>query len=81
MDEGFELPVTYNGKELLFPAKLIQFGYSYRIELHINETLVSFEKDEDRNWRVLSSTTDQQTVKMIDQNLLTCIVQSLETTF
>jgi hypothetical protein len=41
MDEGFELPISYNGKELLLPAKLIQFGYTYRIEVTINGSLLS----------------------------------------
>jgi hypothetical protein len=53
MDESFELPIRYNGEELLLPAKLIQFGYTYRIEVAINRSIVSFERDEERHWRGL----------------------------
>lgn len=37
MEDAFQLPVVSNGNELLFPAKLIQFGYSYRIDIDATE--------------------------------------------
>jgi hypothetical protein len=40
MDEGFGIPVTYKGKELLFPANLVSFGWTHRIEVHVNGTKV-----------------------------------------
>ena len=72
----FELPVNYNGKELLFPANLLQFGYSYKIEVVINGTKVSFERDEERNWRAL---VDAGTINAnINSDFLTAIAKSLE---
>lgn len=53
MDQDFELPIDYKGKEWLLPARLIRFGYTYRLEVDINGTTVSFEKDEERNWTAL----------------------------
>ena len=53
MDQGIELPVICDGKEFLFPAKLIRFRYSYRIEVEVNGTVISFDRDEERNWRAL----------------------------
>jgi len=58
MDEDFELPVHYNGKELHFPARLIRYGYSYRIEVEVDGVVVSYEKDEERNWRALAENSD-----------------------
>jgi len=76
MEEGFELPVPYNGKDLFFPARLIQFGYTYKIEVDINGTTVSFERDEERNWRALldAGRTDSN----INVSLLNSIAESLE---
>ena len=72
MEEGFELPVRYNGKEMIFHARLITFGYIYKIEVDIGGTPVFFERDEERNWRVL---TDSDTIsgKKIDSGLLSSI--------
>lgn len=33
MDYDLEVPVTYKNQELIFPAKFIQFGYSYKFEI------------------------------------------------
>lgn len=54
MSEDFELPVSYNGKEWLLPARLIQLGYIYKIEVDCNGSAVSFERDDERNWRALA---------------------------
>jgi hypothetical protein len=35
MDEGFALPVNYKGKELLFPAQLVSFGWTHRIQVDV----------------------------------------------
>jgi len=77
MDESFDLPVTYNGKEEQFPAKLVKFGYSYRIEVEIDESIILFEPDEERNWRA-QSIGDMEKNKKITTGLLQAIVHSLE---
>lgn len=76
MDEGIELPITYNDKDYLFPARLIRFGYTYRIEVDVDGTIVSFERDEERNWRALiNPETDNP---KIEPGLLNAIVQTLD---
>jgi hypothetical protein len=77
MDEGFELPVTYMSKELRFPARLIRFGYSYSIQVDVNGTIVSFEKDEERNWRAMA-TGDLNLSKEVEPALLLAIVDTLD---
>ena len=76
MDESFDLPVNYNGQELLLPARLIQFGYTYKIEVDINGTIVSFERDEEKNWRVLIDPTKIDS--KINAELLNAILISIE---
>lgn len=56
MDESFELPVWCQNKEILLPAQLHQYGYSYKIEVETADGNVYFERDEEGNWRAL---TDQ----------------------
>jgi hypothetical protein len=74
--EEFELPVNVNGKEYLLPSKLVQFGYTYRIEVDVNGTLVNFERDEERYWRAL---IDPQTEKSnINSGLVNAIIQVLD---
>ena len=53
MDDDLEVPVTYKNQELIFYAKFIQFGYSYKFEVDVNGILVFFEPDEERNFRAM----------------------------
>jgi len=75
MDVSFDLTLNYNRRELLLPARLIQFGYTYKIEVDLNGTLVSFERDEEKNWRAL---IDPNIETKINVDLLNAIVQAIE---
>ena len=77
MSKSFDLPVWYHGKELFFPAELMQIGYTHKIKVNINETDVLFEPDEERNWRA-QSIGDIDKNKKITTGLLQAIVHSLE---
>jgi len=76
MEEGFELPVMFKGEELLLAAKLIRFGYSYRIEVEVNGAVVSFERDEERNWRALVDPSQMD--GRINGNMINSIIESLD---
>ena len=45
----FELAVTFNSMEFIFPGKFLDYGYSSKIEMDIEGTKVLFEPDEERN--------------------------------
>lgn len=79
MNEDFELPVSFKGKEWLFPARLIHFGYGYKLEVEVEGVLLVFERDEERNWRAISdaSTAD----KKISIELAKQVGQAIETLF
>jgi len=51
MAVDFFIPVTHSGKEFEYPAKLLQYGYSYKIEVEVDGAQILFEPDEERNWR------------------------------
>ena len=78
MEGEFMLPVTFNGKEMEFPARLLNYGYTVKLEVTIEETKVQFEPDEERNWRALISYEDAQVNKKFDPNLLKAIAEVIE---
>ncbi|HYK55626.1 MAG TPA: hypothetical protein VEV15_04045, partial [Flavisolibacter sp.] len=78
MEEGFEIPVPYKGKELLFPAQLVFFGWTHRIEVAMDGTRVCFERDEEGEWRALLSAGDLECNKTIDVELVKAITAAIE---
>jgi hypothetical protein len=76
--EEFELPVFYNNQQSNFPARLLTYGYSYKIEVDINGTKVLFEPDEERNWRALIAYEEIEKNKNIDKGLLEAIAECIE---
>jgi hypothetical protein len=80
MEGSFELPVCYEKKEILLPAQLHQYGYSYKIEVEVNGSSIFFERDEERNWRAVGEAAQDQT-QSISSDLLAAIATSLEQLF
>jgi hypothetical protein len=78
MDKPFELPVTYKGAGLLFPAELLVMGYVYKIRVDVYGQELLFEADEERNFRALSDPEKAGTFKTIDRELLQAIAASIE---
>ena len=78
MADSFELPVIYNGQELLFPATLNIFGYTYKIQVDVFGQLISFEPDEERNFRAVMNMEDLKNNRKIDKALLEEIASAIE---
>lgn len=79
MDESFYIPVTYQGNELEFEARLIQTGYLHKIDVQVNDQLISFEPDEERHYRALISPGYlEKEGRKIDIDLLKAIAGRLE---
>jgi hypothetical protein len=81
MSKSFELPVWYHGQELFFPAELMQIGYTHKIKIHINETDVLFEPDEERNYRAVVQSADNTKSSNLKPDLLQAIVETLHDLF
>ena len=75
MDESFEIPVLYKGKELLYPAEVIRYGYVHRILINVDRQLLYLEKDEENNYRAI---VDEKNTKELDRELVQTIVLSVE---
>jgi len=81
MDEGFELPVMYRGKELLLPAQMVQTGYRYKVEVEMEQVVIAFEKDEEGAWRAIAPEELPEGRKLPPIDLIEATVASLEQHF
>lgn len=54
MDNSFEIPVIFNGKELLFKSRLVTFGYIHKFEVDVDGEQIIFEPDEEGQYRAIS---------------------------
>jgi hypothetical protein len=78
MSDDFDIPVSFNNKELTFPAKLLKYVYTYKIEVDINGNKILFERDEERNWRAMIPFEEIKNNKNINKELLNIISTSID---
>ncbi len=81
MFDLFELPVEYNGKEMLFPAELLPMGFTHKIKVTVDGTEILFEPDEERNYRAMIANTDMDKPVHLNKNLLEVICTTLDELF
>lgn len=79
--EEFELPVEFGGKELSFPARLQQLGYTYRVTVTLEHGLLLFEPDEERNWRAVADETLLESGKLPSAALVAAMAEALQFIF
>ena len=77
----FELPVTCNGKEFLFPAELLPMGFTHRIKVTVEGTEILFEPDEERNYRAIITDREKFSQPDINKLLLQYICKTLDLLF
>lgn len=79
MDEPFEITVTHQKRTNTFAARLIRYGYTYRIQVSVFGVEIMFEPDEERNYRAVIDPVQQVHVKRdVDKELLKAIAEVLE---
>jgi hypothetical protein len=78
MNDTFEIPVSYKGEELLFEATLVNYGYTYKIQVEVNGIDVFFEPDEEKNFRILVEPSHLEGKNKLDVELLKAIVNTIE---
>ena len=77
MDDDLEVLVTYKNQELIFYAKFIQFGYSYKFEVDVDGILIFFEPDEERNFRAMIDPAIDLGNHKIDKELIQFIAEAI----
>jgi hypothetical protein len=78
MDEWLTLPVTYQGKDLEFEARVYQYGYIHRFEVIIDGIAVQFEQDDEENYRALVTLEEMSKSKTINVGLLEVMALQLK---
>ena len=77
MDYDLEVPVTNKNQKLIFYAKFIQFGYSYKFEVDVNGINVYFEPDEEKIFRAMIDPAIDHENHKIDKELIQLIAEAL----
>jgi hypothetical protein len=80
MEDKFLLLVSFQGKKMRLPCKLIRYGNIHKLEVSIEGTQVFFEPDEERNWRAFLTYKDVQANKKLSVELLKAIAETIEET-
>ena len=73
--------MEYKSQEIDFPAELIPFGYSYRIDVAVFSNTISFERDEDHKFRARISYDELDSADKVDKDLLKEIANQLTIMF
>jgi hypothetical protein len=81
MDNTFDIPLTYKSKDISFPAEYVGTGSSYKINVDVFGQVISFEPDEERNFRALVSYEDLQATDSVDKILVEQIARQLVVLF
>ena len=81
MEQTFTLPIVHNGKEYSFEGELISTGYTYKIRIDISGQIITYEPDEERNFRAIVENADHDSVNKIDTGLLQAISEELVAIF
>ena len=74
MEDSFILNISHNGKTEQLQTKLIRLGFTYQFHISIMERTLIFERDEERNYRVID--TDSH-CKQVDPDFLQAIIHRL----
>jgi len=78
MEEQFELPVEYKGKELMLKASLLVTGYTHKFNVDVNGQNIIFEPDDENNYRAIVPYDDVAKNKSVDIQLLKEIAKAIE---
>ena len=78
MDDYFEIPVWHNEKEILFTARLLNFGYIHKFEVDVFGQLFFFEQDDCGEYRAIIDAGGMDEAKKINVGLLKAIAASIE---
>ena len=76
-DNSFDVTLNYKNKDISFPAEYISTGYSYKINVDVYGQIISFEPDEERNFRAFLNYDDLSHYDVVDKTLIEQIAHEL----
>ncbi|GAA4790812.1 hypothetical protein GCM10023231_18370 [Olivibacter ginsenosidimutans] len=77
MEESFTININYQHAEHVFDTKILSLGYTYKVEVIIDGTVVYFEPDEERHYRAVVTNTENLPQRLTPE-LLKAIANYLE---
>lgn len=77
MDQPLILPVLYKGIENAYPVSLVPMGYTFKLIVVVDGVAVTFERDEEMNFRALTAPDLTPESSKIDPLLLGAISNAL----
>lgn len=75
MADNFNLPIEFNRKETAYPVQIMRYGHTHKVHVMVDNVLVVFEPDEERNYR---ATVDPTASPNINRALLEEISVALQ---
>jgi len=78
MEDSFSINVDFKGKEYSFEARLATVGYTHKFYIVINGVEVTFEPDEERNYRAILNTSDHSSIKGVDIELIKAVGEKIQ---
>lgn len=78
MEDGFSVDVEYRGEVLSFDVRLATTGYTHNFQVVINTIEVTYEPDEERNYRAIVSPEAAHQLKDKDKELIQLVGQQLD---
>ena len=73
MEDGFTIGIVLNGKEYSFESRLAAVGYTHKFLVLINGIEVTYEPDEERNYRAILNGTNHGSMKDLDIELIKAV--------
>jgi hypothetical protein len=79
MDEPFEIPLTYKGKEYSIDAQLRQVGYIHRFIVVVEGVELWIERDEEGAFRaIVPPETPEKEAGKLDKGMVEAIIETIE---
>ena len=78
MADTFTIDVTYKEEQLSFEVTLSSTGYTHSFHVLINGIEVTYEPDEERNYRAMVNPEKINELKEKDKELIQLVVESLD---
>ncbi len=78
MEDSFSIDVYFKGNEYSFEARLATVGYTHKFYIVISGVEVTFEPDEERNYRALLNTSEQSSMKAVDIELIKAVGEKIQ---
>ncbi len=78
MDDIIEIPVVYKGEDHVFNAKMVNYGYTRRIQVQVNGRVITLEQDEEQRFRAITDQKPGDTFSIVERDLIIEIISVLD---